>query len=172
MFQQFHDVRFTHDRRTVIFHPQYAISTAAVFGERALCASTVSYWEVHVPELYGTSMMFGIGRVSAPTHLPYDFRHLLGISDESFGLAHNGWLYGDLHHRDLYENGRYYCEPMLEGPQTVGMLFHGPDGWLAYFVNGRPCGVAFIGIDTIGFKYYPMVSRYYFTVNFLNIFGI
>ncbi|KAI1714595.1 SPRY domain-containing protein [Ditylenchus destructor] len=149
-----YDVQFSNAEKTVLFHPTYAFGTAAAFGQRALDAHSIAYWEVKISHVYGTSMMVGIGKRQAKTHSPTEFEHILGATPHSMGLAHNGFLYMAGH------KPQQYCSPMPQDREvTVGVLFNGNEQSLAYFVNGIFSGVAFKGIN-IGAKdkFYPMAS--------------
>uniref|UniRef100_A0A915EAU0 B30.2/SPRY domain-containing protein n=1 Tax=Ditylenchus dipsaci TaxID=166011 RepID=A0A915EAU0_9BILA len=138
---------FSQENSTVIFHPSYSFGTAAVFGDKPLESKLVSYWEVILPRCYGTSMMLGLGTRRAKTHSPTRFEHLLR-SKYSCGLAHNGYLYRGDSKVDLPTQ---FCAPFPQDKQVVvGMMFHGPHKWLAYFLDGKPLGVAFRGLDMAG----------------------
>ena len=157
---------------TVVFHPTFSFGTAAVRGQKKLTAKTIAYWEVVVPYVYGTSMMFGIGDANAKVcfdHVnfrkpqedinlrfqmfsPIYFENLLGGSDNhSMGLSHKGFI---------YHNGSsiQFTIPFKERePAVVGLLFNGPEKTLSYFLNNEPLGIAFRDIDLKN-TLYPMVS--------------
>ncbi|CAD5227076.1 unnamed protein product [Bursaphelenchus xylophilus] len=144
------EAHFTED--SVQFHPDYAYGTAAALGNHILNESSISYWELKVPYIYGTSVMFGIGTLQTPVKLGNRFDNLLGLEDTSYGLSHKGVL---------YHNGKErsnYCEEFEENKMAVvGMYFNGPERRLSYFLNGKYLGVAFENIN-LDKPMYPMVS--------------
>jgi len=137
---------------TVVFHPTFSFGTAAVRGQKKLTSKTIAYWEVVVPYVYGTSMMFGIGDASAKMFSPIYFENLLGGSDNhSMGLSHKGFI---------YHNGssiQFTVSFKERESAVVGLLFNGPEKTLSYFLNNEPLGVAFRDIDLKN-PLYPMVS--------------
>ena len=50
---------FEHDRQ-ILFHPRTSSSTQVILADRPLDATGKHRWEILVPAVYGTSMMFGI----------------------------------------------------------------------------------------------------------------
>lgn len=158
---------FKDENKTAIFHPDASFGTSAISGKKALKSTTIAYWEIHVPALFGTSIMFGLGRKSTKLQFVVLFDHLLGGADnhnckgdcKNFGLAHSGYLYGGKFNGLINHTARRYCDELENRPTDIGMLFHGPEGWLAYFINGKPMGIAFTNIDASIDFYYPIVSR-------------
>lgn len=150
-------------------HPEASFGTSAISGLKTLKSTTIAYWEIHVPAIFGSSMMFGIGRRSTKLHFAILFDHLLGNLNnnycnknecENFGLAHSGFLYGGKFNGQINKTERYYCDELKNRPTDIGILFHGPEGWLAYFIDGKPMGYAFTNIDASTDFYYPMISRF------------
>ncbi|KAI6181178.1 B30.2/SPRY domain-containing protein [Aphelenchoides besseyi] len=137
---------------TVVFHPDYSYGTAAVLGELELTPETVAYWEIRIPNVSGTSMMFGIGTANAKLLSPISFENLIGNEDrQSYGLSHHGNVHFAGEHRS-------YCPPLsLTTTATVGVLFDGPKKELSFFINGQNMGVGFGNID-LSRTYHPMVS--------------
>ncbi|CAD5221824.1 unnamed protein product [Bursaphelenchus okinawaensis] len=142
------EAQFTEN--SVEFHPNYAYGTASAFGNYPLTSSTVCYWELRVPYIYGTSVMFGIGSLGTPIKLANQFDNLLGLNG-SYGLSHKGILYHN-------EEERVYCKEFEENQEAVvGVYFNGPKRQLSYYYNGTGLGVAFedLNLDEV---MYPMVS--------------
>ncbi|KAI6221122.1 SPRY domain-containing SOCS box protein 3 [Aphelenchoides besseyi] len=137
---------------TVVFHPNYSYGTAAVLGELKLTPETVAYWEIRIPNVSGTSMMFGIGTANAKLLSPISFENLIGNEDrQSYGLSHHGNVHFGGEHRS-------YCSPLsLTTTATVGVLFDGPKKELSFFINGQNMGVGFENVD-VSRTYHPMVS--------------
>ena len=48
------------DDRQILFHPRSSSSTQAVLTDQPLPKEGRHYWEIHLPAVYGTSLMFGI----------------------------------------------------------------------------------------------------------------
>ena len=48
------------DRKQILFHPRASSSTQVVLADRPLPSRGTHYWEIYVPAVYGTSVMFGI----------------------------------------------------------------------------------------------------------------
>lgn len=159
---------FENENKTAILHPETSFGTGAIAGTKALKQTTIAYWEIHVPGLFGSSMMFGIGRRSTKFHFVISFDNLLGGGSnksfekkcDNFGLAHSGLLYGGRFNGRFNHFPRKYCDEMANHPTNIGVLFHGPEGWLAYFIDGKPMGYAFTDIDATADFYYPMISRF------------
>uniref|UniRef100_A0AC34RIG3 B30.2/SPRY domain-containing protein n=1 Tax=Panagrolaimus sp. JU765 TaxID=591449 RepID=A0AC34RIG3_9BILA len=137
---------------TVIFHPTFSFGTAACRGQKRLTAKTIAYWEIVIPYVYGTSMMFGIGDINAKTFSPIYFENLIGGHDNhSLGLSHKGVIFHNGHSAE-------FTNAFIERDYAVvGVLFNGPEKTLSYYVNDQPLGVAFRDIDTTH-TFYPMVS--------------
>uniref|UniRef100_A0A914GWN1 B30.2/SPRY domain-containing protein n=1 Tax=Globodera rostochiensis TaxID=31243 RepID=A0A914GWN1_GLORO len=162
-------VRFKEDGFGVQFHPLFSYGTASVWGECALDELTRAYWEVAVDEVYGSSMMFGIGTRDALQTVPFGFVDLLGgvgrLGDQAYGLSHKG---------SIFHAGTStpFCERLrsMDGPCTctVGILFDGPSARIGFSLDGKWLGWAFQTVKLAGRVYFPMVSstaqRSYFTL--------
>ncbi|CAF4666364.1 unnamed protein product, partial [Rotaria magnacalcarata] len=48
------------DNRQILFHPRVSSSTQVILADRPLPISGKYYWEIYMPAVYGTSIMFGI----------------------------------------------------------------------------------------------------------------
>lgn len=133
------------------FHPTWSSGTAAVRGTRILNNGRY-YWELAVSQrVFGTSMMFGIGKSCARLH-SNSFTNLLGEDDNSWGMSHKG--YG-VHNGSVFQ----FTRPFKENQATVvGLLFDGIAGTLTYYKDGYCLGVAFTGLDKIREPLYPMVA--------------
>lgn len=138
--------------KSVVFHPHYAWGSIAARADKRLTRNTIAYWEIHVPNVYGTSMMFGIGTKNAKIIAPISFEHLLGGTDgQSWGLAHDG--------KTRY-NGKeeQFCPPFGDHKSSrIGILFNGIQRSLSFSINGGPLRVAFTDLN-LNRVLYPMVS--------------
>lgn len=163
--------KYKENGKTVEFHPYYAYGTAAVRANLELTKNTRAFWEVMVNEVYGTSIMFGIGTKQMPLSTPLIFDNLLGGSQhygESYGLSHHGVFFNGSN------NCRQFCEAFPSGTECrVGVVFDGPGRRLGYSLNGRWLGWVELDMDldmtapdkqqrmnntTDNVFYYPMVS--------------
>ena len=100
--------------------------------------------------LFGTSMMFGVATRRARLHAD-SFLNLLGEDGESWGLSHKGLA---------WHGGRSvaFCPPFAENVAvTVGVVYDGLHGTLAYYKDGESLGVAFTGLHTLHRDLYPAV---------------
>ena len=149
-----HEVRLNGDNREAYFHPNWSNGTAGVRGIRILNGGRY-YWEINISQIFGTSMMIGIGTKHARLHSD-SFVHLIGEDDEGWGLSHKG---------DLYHQG--VSQPYtLAFPNThkqevttnIGVYFDGISGTLTYFKDSVNLGVAFTGLDKVTEPLYPMIS--------------
>lgn len=48
------------DNKQILFHPRVSSSTQVILADRPLPSYGKSYWEIYMPAVYGTSIMFGI----------------------------------------------------------------------------------------------------------------
>ena len=49
-----------HHNEQILFHPRRSSSTQVILADRPLPSCGKFYWEIFVPAVYGTSIMFGI----------------------------------------------------------------------------------------------------------------
>ena len=49
-----------HDDEQILFHPRRSSSTQVILADRPLPSYGQFYWEIFMPAIYGTSIMFGI----------------------------------------------------------------------------------------------------------------
>ena len=47
-------------QKQILFHPRTSSSTQAILADRPLPSHGKHYWEIYMPSIYGTSIMFGI----------------------------------------------------------------------------------------------------------------
>jgi len=48
------------NNKQILFHPRISSSTQVILADRPLPFSGKHYWEIYMPAIYGTSIMFGI----------------------------------------------------------------------------------------------------------------
>ena len=48
------------NNKQILFHPRTSSSTQVILADRPLPLNGIHYWEIYVPAVYGTSIMFGI----------------------------------------------------------------------------------------------------------------
>ncbi|KAL3098978.1 hypothetical protein niasHS_000966 [Heterodera schachtii] len=153
-------VRFKEDGFCVQFHPLFSYGTAAVWGECALDELVRAYWEVAVDEVYGSSMMFGLGTRDALQSVPFGFVDLIGgvgqLGDQAYGLTHKGIVTHACESRPFCEQLRTMND--MHCTCTVGILFDGPSARIGFSLDGRWLGWAFHAVKLGGRVYYPMVS--------------
>ena len=135
--------------RVAHFHPYLSNLTAGVRGTRVLNGGRY-YWEINVKNIFGTSIMFGIGTKKARLHVEDDFVNMLGEDKHSWGLSHKG---------RIWHAGRYksYTEPFRNIPTLIGVYFDGLAGTLTYYKDGVSLGIAFIDLQNVTEQLYPIV---------------
>jgi SPRY domain-containing SOCS box protein 3 len=124
--------------------------TAAVRGNKAFTHGQ-HYWEVKLSDVYGTSMMVGVGTKDAVLHTSnYEYVNLIGRDNNSWGLSHKG---------EIWHNGqkKKFCEPFFDST-VIGILLDLDQGNLSYFKNKEHLGVAFTGLGNNINELYPIVS--------------
>lgn len=124
--------------------------TAAVRGSKAFTHGQ-HYWEVKLSDIYGTSVMVGVGTQNAVLHTSnYEYVNLIGRDSQSWGLSHKG---------ELWHNGkkRQFCEPFFDST-VIGILLDMDQGTLSFFKNKKLLGVAFTGLCDNYSELYPIVS--------------
>ncbi|CAH8621482.1 unnamed protein product [Schistosoma intercalatum] len=136
--------------KTVTFHPTISWGTAVARGT-ALLTNGLHYWELKaVSPLYGTDVMVGIGRTCAKLdHYSQEFRSVLGIDCDSWGLSYRGAL---MHDGQTYPLGS--CA--FKKGSIIGCLL---DLWhlkLYFYVDGQLNPNACFNLPRD--NYYPMVS--------------
>ncbi|XP_076233958.1 SPRY domain-containing SOCS box protein 3 [Calliopsis andreniformis] len=133
----------------VQFHNRFSCGTAAVRGEKPLEKGRHHYWEVKMlSPIYGTDNMIGAGTSKVDLDSAKNvFCSLLGLDQESFGFSYQGYI----QHAGRKRNyGACFGQGSL-----VGMHLDAWRGTLEFYINRRPLGIAFTGLqDTV---LYPMV---------------
>lgn len=74
-----------------------------------------------------------------------------GKDTNSWGLSHKGVLWHG-------NQTRRYTDVILEQGMVIGVHLDLYRGTLSYYINGKPMGVAFRGLNTVGEKLYPMIG--------------
>lgn len=134
----------------VKFHEGYSSGTAAARGNKVLEKGRHHYWEVKmVTPVYGTDVMVGVGTNKVGLSSAKDiFCSLLGRDQESFGFSYKGYIQ---HKGIIREYG-----PCFGKGSLVGVHLDTWRGTLQFFLNRKPLGIAFTGLQNINL--YPMVS--------------
>uniref|UniRef100_A0A183GT01 B30.2/SPRY domain-containing protein n=1 Tax=Heligmosomoides polygyrus TaxID=6339 RepID=A0A183GT01_HELPZ len=136
----------------VLFHPVYAFGTAGIRGAKQLTATSIVYWDTRVCQnLFGTSIMFGVGTKQASTRARSQFVDLLGEDEHSYGLNQKGLV----RHCAIEVA---VCDPLPYRDCVVGILFDGPGRKISFYRNGEYLCTPFTEID-VSEPLYPMVSR-------------
>nr|CAD2184162.1 unnamed protein product [Meloidogyne enterolobii] len=157
-------VQFKNNGYSILFHPEYSVGTAAIRSKISLTKNSLAFWEIYVENIFGSSMMFGIGTENSLLNASLVFANLLGgyctenfNEFESYGLSHKGIFY----HGGI---GYKFCEPFPENlPCRVGIIFDGSKQKIGYFLNGNWLGWAPIKLEFFDKKhkqrlFYPMVA--------------
>lgn len=141
---------FSDDNLEVKFHGGYSFGTAAARGNKLLEKGKHHYWEVKmITAVYGTDVMVGVGTSKVDlSSAKQIYCSLLGRDQESFGFSYKGYIQ---YKSEIREYGSRFGEGSL-----VGMHLDTWKGTLQFFLNRKPLGIAFTGLQDI--KLYPMVS--------------
>jgi hypothetical protein len=152
----------SNDQKTICIHPfsQGYFETHSVRANKPLRLNAYTYWEFRIPAgglPSGTSAMIGL--CSKQTELiSLGYADLLGADKSSWGLSLTS---GHLKHDNQLNSG-VYCEPICgrdDEETTIGCLFDGYKGRLAFYLNGLFKGVAFENMmNHINCELYPAVS--------------
>lgn len=139
-----------HNRR-ILFHPRTSSSTQVILANQPLPSYGKHYWEIYVPAVYGTSMMFGIATKQQQLS-SNSFTNLLGIDEYGWALSHHGLIW----HNGL---ARTYLSQPIETlkPVLIGLEFDADARTLAYTINNQSMGIAFQSIPS-HVAIYPAVS--------------
>uniref|UniRef100_A0A914MQK3 B30.2/SPRY domain-containing protein n=1 Tax=Meloidogyne incognita TaxID=6306 RepID=A0A914MQK3_MELIC len=166
-------VQFKNNGYSILFHPEYSVGTAAIRSKISLNRNSLAFWEIYVENIFGSSMMFGIGTENSLLTATLVFANLLGDfcnenfnEFESYGLSHKGIFY---HGGISYK----FCEPFPENlPCRVGIIFDGIKQKIGYFLNGNWLGWAPIKLEFFDKKqqkqrlFYPMYRPTFIIYNF------
>lgn len=139
------------DNQQILFHPRTSSSTQVILADRPLPSSGKHYWEIYMPSVYGTSIMFGIATKEQKLKST-SFTNLIGMD-------HNGWALS--HHGLLWHNGmsQSYLSKPIETlrPCLVGLEFDADARTLSYTIDNQSMGIAFRNIPRDQ-PIYPAVS--------------
>lgn len=139
-----------HDQQ-ILFHPRTSSSTQVILADRPLDKTGKHRWEIVVPAVYGTSMMFGIA-TREQQRTSQNFTNLIGIDQHGWGLSHHGLL---------WHNGisRAYLSKTIEPlkPCLIALEFDADQRTLSYTIDNQSMGVAFQNIPR-DVSIYPAVS--------------
>ncbi|XP_076044651.1 SPRY domain-containing SOCS box protein 3 isoform X3 [Oratosquilla oratoria] len=137
-------------QRQIHFNPEYSSGTAAVRGAKPLEGGFHHYWELKMTSaVYGTDLMVGVG--TNKCDLSYGIRRfcsLLGRDRESWGYSYSGLIH---HDGVVYRYG-----PRWGKGSIVGIHLDTWRGTLQFFLNRRPLGIAFMGLQHK--ELFPIVS--------------
>ncbi|KAK7482713.1 hypothetical protein BaRGS_00026011 [Batillaria attramentaria] len=143
------DSTLQEDGREVIFHANYSSGTAAIRGTTPFREGH-HFWEIKMTTpVYGTDMMVGVA--TADLNLDkyvHTFCSLLGRDNNSWGLSY----LGTVHHKG---QTRTFSDKLGQGA-IVGVHLDMWQGTLSFYVNRRPLGVAYRGLQ--GKSLYPVVT--------------
>lgn len=145
------------DGKSLSLHPfckSACFETFGCRGDRPLKRNALTYWEIKITSssCAGTSLMIGIGRSEAKlTSIGY--LNLIGSDLNSWGLSNSGYKW--------HNNQSEFCTDLpfssSSSEVTIGCLFDGYSGRLAYFKNGQSLNII-IKTDKPENDLYPMVS--------------
>lgn len=143
------------DMKSVCLHADCSscFETCGVRGNKPLKRNALTYWEVTIlnKACSGTSLMIGVG-TSEASLTSSGYLNLLGNDQCSWGLAHTGTTWHN-------NESTPYCNQFeATGPVTIGCMFDGYNGTLAYYKYGKCLGVAFKDMFRLKEPLYPMVS--------------
>ncbi|XP_045620352.2 SPRY domain-containing SOCS box protein 3 [Procambarus clarkii] len=139
----------TEDRQ-IIFNPEYSSGTAAIRGNETLHIGHHHYWELKMTSaVYGTDIMVGVCTPKCDLkHGIHRFCSLLGRDEESWGYSYTGTI----RHAAKF---RHYGPRWGKG-SIVGIHLDSWRGTLEFFLNRKPLGIAFTGLQNI--ELYPIVT--------------
>ncbi|CAF1659747.1 unnamed protein product, partial [Adineta ricciae] len=143
-------ILLNHDKQ-ILFHPRVSSSTEVILADRPLPCHGKHYWEIYMPAVYGTSIMFGIA-TNQQKLVSSNFIDLIGRDQHGWGLSHHGLLWHN------GESRRYLTksfEPLQ--PVLIGLEFDADARTLSYSVNNQSMGIAFHSIPKT-MPLYPAVS--------------
>lgn len=134
----------------VLFHPDYSCGTAAIRGTEPFEFGSQHYWEIKMTSaVYGTDMMMGIGSNTVNlNNCRTAFASLLGKDSESWGLSYLGTI--------QHKGEMKQFTSKLERNCVIGMHLDLWHGTLNIYNDGKPCGIAFCGLQNK--ILYPMLS--------------
>ncbi|CAF2500614.1 unnamed protein product [Rotaria sp. Silwood2] len=137
--------------KQILFHPRISSSTQVILADRPLPSNGKFYWEIYMPAVYGTSLMFGIATKEQKL-TSENFTDLLGIDQHGWSLSHHGLLW----HNGISRS--YLMKPFEPlRPVLVGLEFDADVRTLSYTINNQSMGIAFDSIPK-NLSIYPAVS--------------
>jgi SPRY domain-containing SOCS box protein 3 len=156
------------NNKRILFHPRTSSSTQVILADHPLPLNGKHYWEIYMPAVYGTSIMFGIASKLKKIFLKIiiifnylaneqqlissSFTNLIGSDQHGWGLSHQGLLW----HNGI--SSSYLSQPMETlRPILVGLEFDADARTLSYIINNQSNGIAFRGIPK-NVLIYPAVS--------------
>nr|XP_053646039.1 SPRY domain-containing SOCS box protein 3-like [Cherax quadricarinatus]XP_053646040.1 SPRY domain-containing SOCS box protein 3-like [Cherax quadricarinatus]XP_053646041.1 SPRY domain-containing SOCS box protein 3-like [Cherax quadricarinatus]XP_053646042.1 SPRY domain-containing SOCS box protein 3-like [Cherax quadricarinatus] len=136
--------------RQIIFNPEYSSGTAAIRGNETLPSGYHHYWELKMTSaVYGTDIMVGVCTPKCDLkHGIHRFCSLLGRDEESWGYSYTGTI---RHAAKFRQYG-----PRWGKGSIVGIHLDSWRGTLEFFLNRKPLGIAFSGLQNI--ELYPIVT--------------
>jgi SPRY domain-containing SOCS box protein 3 len=135
----------------ILFHPRVSSSTQVILADRPLPLNGKHYWEIYMPAVYGTSIMFGIA-TNKQKLISSNFIDLIGIDEHGWALSHHGLLW----HKGISRSYLIKSFELLK-PILVGLEFDADARTLSYIINNQSMGIAFHSIPK-NLPIYPAVS--------------
>ncbi|XP_042222413.1 SPRY domain-containing SOCS box protein 3-like [Homarus americanus] len=138
------------DDRQISFNPAYSSGTAAIRGNEILSPGHHHFWELKMTsDVYGTDVMIGVCTPKCDlSHGISRFCSLLGRDKESWGYSYTGII----RHASQF---RPYGPRWGKG-SIVGIHLDMWRGTLKFFLNRKPLGIAFTGLQNL--ELYPVVT--------------
>lgn len=139
------------DDKQVIFHPFYSSGTAVIRGNAPMELNRHYYFEVKMlTEPYGTDIMVGIGSEKLNvSEVLYDYRSLLGGTEESYGISYTG---------AICQNAMVtHDSPGFVKGTLIGVKVDMFQGTLEFFLNREPHGIVVTDLRKHQILY-PMLS--------------
>ncbi|CAF1068769.1 unnamed protein product [Adineta steineri] len=139
------------NNKQILFHPRISSSTQVILADRPLPYHGKHYWEIYMPAVYGTSIMFGVA-TNKQKLISTDFIDLIGSDQHGWALSHHGLLW----HNGISRS--YLAKPLeLLQPVLIGLEFDADARTFSYRINNQSMGIAFHSIPK-NIPIYPAVS--------------
>ncbi|CAF0933222.1 unnamed protein product [Rotaria sordida] len=139
------------NNKQILFHPRISSSTQVILADRPLPLYGKFYWEIYMPTVYGTSIMFGIATKEQKL-TSENFINLIGIDQHGWALSHHGLLWHNGKSRSYLSKSFELLRPVL-----IGLEFDADIRTLSYTINNQSMGIAFDSIPK-NIEIYPAVS--------------
>ncbi|CAF1107888.1 unnamed protein product [Didymodactylos carnosus] len=120
----------------VMFHPRRSSSTCVLLGNSPLPSTGRYYWELYIPSVYGTSIMFGVATKQQKLS-SVGFKDLIGSDENGWALSHNGYLW----HNGTCKRYMKSLQPLQSA--LIALHYDSDNDTLSYTINGEHCGIAF-----------------------------